>query len=1029
MKNFIFFKKLRTFFYSTGKFLEIENEFSLKNIKLDFFIYIFMSVEIIRYIKVWIIQINLNKKVIDRKIKKKYSYYLKNNMNENLKNKINFFSKDCDFLFNNLNNILPIRIIIKILTFKNIRKKKSNSKHKKNLGFFKKKRNQPKIKQAYNKKFICLFDFNLPEFQQYQGYFNFRGQRIKKFSMIWDEAKWIFCLFIGKKFEYFLLTDIVRSYLDNLFMILIFIQTGKMNNFFFFYKNYKNSNKEYSIELSFFYKLFILDRKWNVNFSRREKMKNIYQHLTCTTDMCIDNILNSKRKFLNLNINAHLTDIDESKIPVFYYLHNTKCQMSLIDFITLNIYIFISNKNKQFFVINDKKLNLINVRKKIIQNFLFGYNYDFRIWHNFCLDSYLIFFQNKIKAGIFLFLFKKIKNFLFDFLLYQFYKKIFQFQIKEFQQINIKKEKLFNFFNKKTNFLLENLKKLKTINNNFQTNLFIYFSKKKFVQENKILFTKIFKNNFLFISIFLFKGLYCISSYQHFHFFNHIVIMEMNTLINEILILKFYKLFKCHGNNPFIHDNRLKEAPNCICFLEIYNQNISSFNRFIYISFSVAKSNNLHQMKKFRILLIKKRLIDTVIFFCTKYRINYIIIENNSFLERSVSVFLKTEIFKQTILCNSLASNSIFINQKKNLNYIQILTLENDTIIFNIANSNTFRDIYPNYTERILFLVIKFLNQNIIAYSVLLLIKKIDINLKLNQKFWTFKYDRLYKIITFVFFFTFSRTKININYILKKRNKRNLLNLLNIFGRRKGYKFSKKILSIFKMNKNLFFSFLKLKKKENCWAFIIFFFYLKKILTSIKRVNEISTLFYLLSSFKKNNVSSIFNNPFIFKDFIRIFNIKILKEKFAKSFDISPKLDFYKFLNKSILTYSSSNFILLDEKKKDKFKTKNNNKKNTLLKKSNILLRSMKEKILLNHQIGQIIIINNVKKVYKNYFFGLLETGFCYFINQKDFLIYNLNFKNFIISKISCFPAKIIAIYPSIMKIRLSLVGNKKYFF
>ena len=91
------------------------------------------------------------------------------------------------------------------------------------------------------------------------------------------------------------------------------------------------------------------------------------------------------------------------------------------------------------------------------------------------------------------------------------------------------------------------------------------------------------------------------------------------------------------------------------------------------------------------------------------------------------------------------------------------------------------------------------------------------------------------------------------------------------------------------------------------------------------------------------------------------------------------------------------------------------------------LIRSWKEKILLNHQIGKILIINNIHSFNNSYIFGILNTGFSYFIKEHDFFFYNLKFKNFIKNKLSVFPARITAIYPSIMKIRLSVDIDTKY--
>nr|UXY87900.1 CPARA_3gp364 [Cryptomonas curvata] len=1031
MNNFLFFEKLKNFFYFILKNRLPSYKKLLKIIKLDLFIHIFISREIIEMIKFTKIHLSLIKKLILRNIISEYNYNLENNLNGNIKNKIDFFSKNYNLFSSFLSNSLPIKIKKKINIFKKLKENELNFKKKNVLGFFKKKKIHEKIKKAYHKKFVSLFDYNLPEFQQYQGYFNSIGKRIKKFSMIWDQTQWILFLFVNKKYKFYIHRDIICSYLDNLFMILMYIETGKVNNFFFTFKKLKFLKKEHLIQLFFFYKVFTLERKWNVYFSQREKINSIYQHLSYTSDSCIDDILYSNREYFSLNTYDNRTNLAISKLTIFSYVNNTKVQLCLIDLIDINRLIFKSGINQQFFFINKEKIYNVNKKYVYIQKTFVEPNCDFRLWHTYCFDSYLFFFQDKIKIGIFLIFLKKTRNFFFDFLLCQFYKSIFQLKKKDFDQINFKKRKVLDFYNKKSDHLLKKLNKRKIINQNFQINSFIFFSKKKFVQENKIFFTKIFKHKFSFIFIFLFKGLYCIGSYWYFYIFNKLVNLETNTNINEILLSKFYNLFICHEKNPFVSENnRIKVVSNCICFLQIYNQTKSNFSGFICIYFSVAKKTNFDKAKKFKILLLKKRLIDVVVFFCAKYKVNFIILESNSFLERSISVFLKIELFKQSTLCNRSASNCLF-RKRKNLNYIQLITLEKNTIIFNIANSNTIRNIYPDYTKRILFLVLNFLDQNIIAYSVLFLGKKFDINLKINQKFFIFKYDRLYKILSFVFFFIFSQIKININYILKKKEKRNLLSLLNVFGRRKGYKFCKRILNIFKLNKNHPFElgntkFLKIRTDNNWWIYVIVILCYKQDLKKEKKTCEKFTIFYWLSFFKKNIISTIFNNPLIIKDFKKVFINQILRKNFNKSLNLFTKCNFYKFLNECVLTYSSSNFLLLNQKKYNKLNT-NYKKKIELVIKPNLIIRSWKEKILLNHRIGQILIINSIKKFYKNYFWGMLKTGFCYFINQKDFFEYKLNFKNFIKNKISFFPAKIVAIYPSIMKVRLSMVINKKH--
>ena len=153
-----------------------------------------------------------------------------------------------------------------------------------------------------------------------------------------------------------------------------------------------------------------------------------------------------------------------------------------------------------------------------------------------------------------------------------------------------------------------------------------------------------------------------------------------------------------------------------------------------------------------------------------------------------------------------------------------------------------------------------------------------------------------------------------------------------------------------------------------------------------------------------------------------------LKKKITKSDSLGGKDCNINCLNNCILTYSSSNFISLNLEKH----VRNNQKKKPvkILKKyKKPILRSWKENILSNHQIGQIVLINNIQKIYPNYICGTLTTGFNYFINEKDISLYPLKFIKFIKNKLHVFPAKITAIYPSIMQIRLTIVIKKNNFF
>ena len=1031
MDNFLYFKNIKNFYYSIFIYFYKKGFFYIKILSFYFFLRIFIFFECIQFLKFIKIQTYSVKKLIIKKKRLKYKKFIKNNLSKKKKNKINFFSKNYLCL-----NFITITLPIKIKKSLYFKKKILILTKKKIPKFLKKNKSNIQLKKNYLKKFISCFDFDLPEYQQYQGYFNQIGKRIKKFSLIWDEAQWILFLFKknNEKENIFPHYNEISNYLDNLFMILVYIQTGKINNFFFSQKQkyYKKSIKDNFIQLSFFYRIFILDRIWNAKFSKRQKINFILKHLSYTSDLSFEYILNLKREYFNLALNDYGFYSLYKKIFIASFILNTKNQTCLTDFNSLTKSKFDFIKVKKFCILNKNTINFIKKTISCYGNFLIKLNSDLRIWHIYCLDSYLCWLDNKIEVGFFLIFLKNIKNFLFDFLLGQIYKKLFNFKKKESRKFYLNQVELLNFSDIKSVYLLENSRKINFhLNKNFHIKSLIYFSKKKFSHEIKVLFAKIFKSNISFSFVFLLKTLYFISSYWYFHIFLKMLKFEINTNINEILISKFYKLFIAHGTNLFnpYHD-QVNVVSNSVCFIEIYSQALKHFNNFFQISFSFAKSFNLKKIKKFKISIQKKILSDIFIFFCAKYRVNFIVIGNNSFLERSISIFLKIQLFKYLKIDNYSITHSVSIKKNKIIKYIQIFTLEKNTIIFNIANSNIIINICPDYSKRILFLVLNFLEKNISAYSFLLIGKKFDINVKINQKIYNFKYERLYRILLFVYFFVFSKIKININYTFNK-NKREALILLNILGRRKGEKLCKKLLNIYNWKRNKIFRFtnhllIKLITKDN-WLIFVFLFYIKSSFY-YENLSQV-VLLSCLPFYKKNTLSVIFNNPFILKDFKKIVYKHILKKNSSKYFKFNINNEFYNFLNKTILSYSSSNFIKKKLKKNIHFSQFLENKKKIIfLKRYKIfLIRSWKEKILLNHQIGKILIINNIHSFNNSYIFGILNTGFSYFIKEHDFFFYNLKFKNFIKNKLSVFPARITAIYPSIMKIRLSVDIDTKY--
>nr|UXY88400.1 CPARA 3gp363 [Cryptomonas curvata] len=199
------------------------------------------------------------------------------------------------------------------------------------------------------------------------------------------------------------------------------------------------------------------------------------------------------------------------------------------------------------------------------------------------------------------------------------------------------------------------------------------------------------------------------------------------------------------------------------------------------------------------------------------------------------------------------------------------------------------------------------------------------------------------------------------------------------------------------------------------------------MLIDFKNSYQISILFNQIIFKKKKNLSSIIHNPFLLKDFKKKFIDIFLKKKFTKSINLRGEDCILNCFNNCILTYSSSNFISLNLDKNLRCNQKKKPYK-ILKKHKKPILRNWKEKILSNHRIGQIVLINNIQKICPNYICGTLTTGFYYFINEKDISLYPLKYIKFIKNKLYIFPAKITAIYPSMMQIRLSIV-TKNYFF
>jgi hypothetical protein len=171
-------------------------------------------------------------------------------------------------------------------------------------------------------------------------------------------------------------------------MILIFVQTGKSNNFFFLRSQYDFLFYNISdyVQISFFYKLFYLDRKWNAQFSKRIKKMNILKHLQYASDLSIDNVLKLKR--INLIWNIIDNKMLWSTNLLISYIVSTKKQTTLIDFTKFSVILPKFRDNKKFFNTNQNKINLFFKNLHIFNGNYNLLNIDFRLWHIYCTDSY-----------------------------------------------------------------------------------------------------------------------------------------------------------------------------------------------------------------------------------------------------------------------------------------------------------------------------------------------------------------------------------------------------------------------------------------------------------------------------------------------------------------------------------------------------------------------------------------------------------------------------------------------------------------
>jgi hypothetical protein len=189
--------------------------------------------------------------------------------------------------------------------------------------------------------------------------------------------------------------------------------------------------------------------------------------------------------------------------------------------------------------------------------------------------------------------------------------------------------------------------------------------------------------------------------------------------------------------------------------------------------------------------------------------------------------------------------------------------------------------------------------------------------------------------------------------------------------------------------------------------------------------------FNLFNIETNNNMSELFIYPFKMRTIGKKFFQSECKKKLRNKYPDMRLGNIYTDLSKSVLSYNLLNSLCLNSRKVYHYFYENSNENLTiLLKKDNKpLIRSWKEKIILHHKIGQLVLINRIEKLKENFIGGFLDTGFNCFSSLKDTMSNILNFPNFIKKFFKTFPAKIVAIYPSIMQIRISVISKKNRFF
>nr|UXY87405.1 CPARA_3gp364 [Cryptomonas sp.] len=899
-----------------------------------------------------------------------------------------------------------------------------------------------KLKKISHKALSFFFNLNLPEHQQNQGYFDTRSRRVNKFSTIWDESVWISFVFNHYDYDVNMNFDLILNFLENVFMILVYIQTCKFKSYFFDYiqNKCKTLIVECSNQLVLLYNIFLLDRKWNNHTSIRDKTSNIIKHLEYTTDLAFDDFLNLRR--MNLNWNKNKTIQTNFGKFIKSFVLNSKNKIALIDFVLMNIPIWPYVFSKKIFISNVPKIFVYYEIIRLSQKILLDFKYDIRFWYSSCIDSYFLKINNKTSYGLFLIINTKIKTFSFGFLLSDIFKKILQFLPFENIKIISKQVKKSEIMSYSMKDLVENFWKFKSKEKgDLSIMSIVVYSKKKFTQEVKFFLKKLFGFSNLHIISILFNSIYYFSSYLCMEEYKQFFSFEIKLNLIENIISKFYKLFIIHGSNPFLRNKEddIMNSKN-ICFIKIFDKNKLNANERVIIYLSIGINGRLKNIRKFKMLLKKNTFFEIVVFFCAKYRANFIIMEVNSFIERSASVFLKLKLSDKDNFKKMYGNSLRNLKNKRNFfNYVKILTIEKDSILCQLTNSWIIQTLYSNYSYRLMYLVLKLLEENIMIYFYFLSGQKFNLCLKINHESYYFKFSLIYKILSFIFWYIFSKVEVDLVFCISRKEKRPLLRLTNIFGIRNGEKLCKEFSSFYRIkNKKKFSKFNKNTLKSKSFNSDHKFYFLSLIyLGHPSNFNNYRKFFFDCDKYgeEREDFLNLFNYPLLLREVKQKFLKKFSEKKLLKIINKKKKCylnekhcDFFSFINISVLQKSFLYLVRIYQRKlRPYFSYFGNKIEKIYFCKKNLCVKNWKEKILTYHRLGQLVLIGNVKKIYKDFLYGILETGFNYFISLKDITQFTLNFPNFIRKTFCSFPAKITAIYPKIMQIRLSINIRKNY--